>query len=210
MKNLNENTVCYNRDSFKGWGIAKRPINRWVYAFTANNIKEVAGWKVDLGGGQVSSFEPVVKLAIYEILKYNAAVFFASASPSQVEAMAQLIFARKSNMSLYAFADALECLVQHEAPCDFETYGFDAKAILRACDAYYAKARSEYYEWKKGGDVQDEVMIGYGVPMPENLIEARQRLEQKFGVVYDENESRDAMRAAAERFKAEQSEMKFD
>ena len=212
VKNLNENTVCYNRETWKGWGIEKRPINRWVFAFTANSIKEVSAWKVDTGGGQTVSFEPVVKLAIHEILKYNAAVFFASATPSQIEQLVAIIFARKGGMSLYAFMDAMECFVQREAPCDTikASFAFDAGAILNACDLYQAKARAEYYEWKKSMDTKEFHDIPKGAPVPDFIVEARQRLEQKFGVVYDENDSRDAMRAAAERFKAEQSELKFD
>lgn len=210
MMNLSENTICYNRDSWKGWGINKKPISRWVYAFSANSISEVSRWKVDTGGGKTSSFEPAVKLAIHQILKYNAAVFFANASPSQVEALVQVVFARKGQMSLYAFTDAMECLVNREAPCDIDTYGFDAKAILQACDRYQAKARAEYYEWAKSADLKEFHDIPKGAPVPAAITDLREKLEAKFGVVYDDDTSRDAMRAAAERFKAEQSEMNFD
>lgn len=204
--------VCYNRESWKGWGIDKRPITRWVYAFAAASIKEVAGWKVDTGGGQTVSFEPVVKLAIHEVLKYNAAVFFASATPAQIEQLVSIVFARKGNMSLYAFMDALECMVSREPPCDTlkASFAFDAGAILNACDLYYAKARSEYYEWKKGVDVGEFHDIKPGDPVPAAITELRKKLEERHGVVYDEATNRDAMRAAAERFKAEQGAMKFD
>jgi hypothetical protein len=202
--------VCFNRETWKGWGIEKRPISRWVYAFTSNSIAEVSKWKVDIGGGQTANFEPVVKLAIHEILKFNAAVFFASASPAQVEALVQVVFARKGNMSLYAFTDAMECLVQREAPCDIDTFGFDAKAIMKACDLYWSKARTEYYEWKKGVDVKEFHDIKPGSPVPVYITELREKMEEKHGVVYTEETNRDAMRAAAEKYKAEQGALNFD
>lgn len=212
LKNLDENTVCFNRETWKGWGIEKRPINRWVYAFTANSIREVSAWKVDTGGGQTVNFEPVVKLAIHEILKYNAAVFFASATPSQIEQMVSIIFARKGGMSLYAFMDAMECFVQREDPCHKinASFAFDAGAILNACDLYQARARTEYYEWKKGVDTKEFYDIPKGAPVPAAITDLREKLEAKFGVVYDDDTNKDAMRAAAERFKAEQGALNFD
>lgn len=210
LKNFNENMVCFNRESWKGWGINKRPISRWVYAFTSNSIAEVARWKVDTGGGHTVSFEPVVKLAIHQILKYNAAVFFANASPAQVEAIIQVVYARKGHMSLYAFTDAMECLVQREAPCDIDTFGFDAKAILQACDRYWSKARSEYYEWEKSEKEQERHDFKPGDPVPAYIKTLREQMEAKHGVQYSEDENRDAMRAAMDRFKAEQGALKFD
>lgn len=198
--------MCYNRESWKGWGINKRPINRWVFAYTSHSMKEVARWKVDLGGGQVASFEPVVKLAIHEVLKYNAAVFFASATPAQIEQMVTLIFTRRGNMSMYAFIDAMECFVQREPPCDAikASFAFDASAIMQACDLYSAKARAEFFEWEKSGQVKEAHDLRPGDPVPEYVTELRQKLESKFGVVYDEGTTIEAMRAAADRYRQEQ------
>lgn len=212
LKNLDENMVCYNRESWKGWGIDGKPISRWVYAFTSNGIKEVSRWKVDIGGGQTANFEPVVKLAIHEILKYNAAVFFASATPSQIEQLVSIIFARKGNLSLYAFMDALECMVQREPPCDTlkASFAFDAGAILNACDLYYSKARAEYYEWAKSADVKEFHDIPAGAPVPAAITELREKMESRFGVVYDDkNANIEAMRAAAQRHRAEQAKIDF-
>lgn len=204
--------VCYNRETWKGWGINKRSINRWVFAYASHSMKEVAGWKVDLGGGQIGSFEPVIKFAIHEVLKYNAAVFFASATPAQIEQMVSLLFARRGNMSLYAFIDAMECFVQREPPCDGikASFAFDASAIMQACDLYTAKARTEYYEWEKAGQVKEAHDIPKGAPVPESITALREKMEQRWGVVYSGDESIDLMRAAAERFKAEQTQLNFD
>lgn len=210
LKNLNESTICFNRDSWKGWGINKRPINRWVYAFTSNNIAEVSRWKVDVGGGEIADFAPAVKFALHEILRYNAAVFFSSATAPQVEAMVGIVIARKGHMSLYAVMDAIECLVQREPPCDIDTFGFDAKAILQACDKYWNKAKAEYYEWEKSEKEQERHDFKPGDPVPVYIKTLREQMEAKHGVQYTEDENRERMRAAMERFKAEQGEMKFD
>lgn len=174
-------------------------------------MKEVAGWKVDLGGGQIASFEPIIKLAIHEVLKYNASVFFASATPAQIEQMVSILFARRGNMSLYAFIDAMECFVQREPPCHEikASFGFDASAIMQACDLYMSKAKAEYYEWKRSVDTKEFHDIPKGAPVPAAITELRERMESRFGVVYNKDESIEAMRAAAERFKAEQAQIDF-
>lgn len=196
--------MCYNRETWKGWVINKRQINRWVFAYTANSMKEVGKWKVDLGGNNVQPFEPLVLAAIHQVIVYNASLFFANASPAQLKELTRTVYARKGHLSLYAFTDAMECLMQKEDPCAIDSYGFDAKAIMQACDLYHKKAKAEYYEWEKTGQVKDAHDLKPGDPVPAYVTELREKLESRFGVVYDEEGSIEAMRAAAARYKAEQ------
>lgn len=204
LTRLDDNGVCYNRKSCEGWGINKKPISKWVYAYSANSMKEVGRWKVDLGGGNVQPFEPVIMAAIHQVVVYNASLFFANASPAQLKELTRIVYARKGHLSLYAFTDAMECLLQKEDPCAIDSYGFDAKAIMQACDLYHRKAKAEYYEWEKAGQVKQAHDLKPGDPVPAYVTELREKLESKFGVVYDEETSIEAMRAAAARYKAEQ------
>jgi hypothetical protein len=201
---LNNDTVLFSRDTWKLWKVGDRKINKWVYAYTAENIETVRGWKVERGGGDVQSFAYAVKYALSVVVGYNASIFFNNVSQAQVDAIVDVLMARKSYMSLYAITDALECLVNREEPCIIDTYGFDAKAIMQACDAYWRKAKAEYYEWEKAGQVKQAHDLKPGDPVPAYVTELREKMEQRFGVVYDEDENIERMRAAAARFKAEQ------
>lgn len=201
---LNNDSVCYNRDTWKDWKIGDRKINRWVFAYTAENIGTVSRWKVDRGGTEVSSFEPAVQYALSVVVNFNASTFFHNVSQAQVDNIVGILLVRKSHMSLYAITDALECLMQREEPCIIDTFGFDAKAIMQACDAYWKKAKAEYYEWEKERQVKQAHDLKPGDPVPAYVTELREKLESKFGVVYDEEGSIEAMRAAAARYKAEQ------
>lgn len=204
LMSLSRDTVCYNRDSWKDWKIGTRKINRWVFAYTAESIGAVSRWKVDRGGAEVSSFEPAVNYALAVVVNFNASTFFHNVSQAQVDNIVGILLARKPHMSLYAITDALECLVQREEPCIIDTFGFDAKAIMQACDAYWRKAKAEYYEWEKAGQVKQAHDLKPGDPVPAYVTELREKMEQRFGVVYDEDENIERMRAAAARFKAEQ------
>lgn len=205
--NSNSDLVCFNRDTWKGWQIEGRPVpNRRVFAFTANSIAEVSKWKVDKGGGEVKDFAPAVRYAITMAVQFNAQTFFSKVSQDQVDAITTLIISRKSHMSLYAVTDAIESLMQGEEPCNLDTYGFDAKAILQALDRYWNRAKAEYYAWVEAGTVKERHDFKPGEKVPEYITEVRKAMEQKFGVVYDEEESKDLMRAAVERYKAEQGQ----
>lgn len=204
LTQLSGDLVCFNRDTWKLWKIGDRKISRWVFAYAAESIATVRGWKVETGGGQVQSFEPAVKYALNFIIGYNASIFFNNVSEAQVASLADVIMARKSHMSLYAVTDALESLVQREEPCIIDTFGFDAKAIMQACDAYWKKAKAEYYEWEKAGHVKQAHDLKPGDPVPAYVTELRQKMEERFGVVYGEEETIERMRAAAERYRQEQ------
>ncbi|MDV7391192.1 hypothetical protein RZS08_07560, partial [Arthrospira platensis SPKY1] len=140
------------------------------------------------------------------VIQFNAQTFFSKVSQEQVDAITNLIISRKGRMSLYAVTDAIESLVQGEEPCNLETYGFDAKAILQALDRYWNRAKAEYYAWQDAGTVKERHDIKPGEAIPDYIIQAREKLEEKFGVQYTEEESRDAMRAAMERWKSEQGQ----
>jgi hypothetical protein len=174
-----------------------------VFAYTAENIETVRGWKVERGGGETASFAPAVKYALSVVVGYNASIFFNNVSQAQVDAIVDVLMSRKSYMSLYAITDAIESLVGREEPCIIDTYGFDAKAIMQACDAYWKKAKAEYYEWEKAGQVKQAHDLKAGDPVPEYVTELRQKMESKFGVVYGEEETIEKMRAAAARWKVE-------
>jgi hypothetical protein len=166
-------------------------------------MREVSGWKVDKGGGEVASFSGAVKFALETVVAYNARVFFSNVTQTQIDDLVNIIFTRKGHMSLYAVTDALESLIQKEPPCDLETYGFDAKAIMQALDRYWAKAKADYYEWKQLQEVKEHHDFKPGDPVPEYITVLREKMENRFGVVYDEESSREAMRVAAEKYRRE-------
>jgi hypothetical protein len=205
LMNFSADSVAYNRDEYRKW---KHPYGahgnmRFIFAFTGHPMREVMRWKVDLGGGKISTFEGAVKFALYKTLEYNAQTYFSSYSPDQIGNLVTAIIAKHGHMTLYAVVDALESLINREEPCNLESYGFDAKAITQALGSYWRKAKEEYYAAEKLTNTSVHHDFKPGDPVPEYITVLREKMENKFGVVYDEESSREAMRVAAEKYRRE-------